>query len=400
MPLTGFTIAQLLGLSIDHSIMATGGSSSSPLPINAERIFSNNQNDSNRNKQRRSQSIVIQKLLRNARRLEDGANDDGGNDAAAEENMEAFLMDYSIKFMKCLPDQVLTDADYNDHFGVVIFRMCPANQCSNDNGCKSGYADFAIDVGTYVNAFFEDQQDNMNWDDNFDGEGFGQCNQYNVGDDDGGDIDYYIGPGCTEDGLGVKMGLYEDKYCYQESETSFETISNGWSLPYNDGGLVSTKCIDCTEDDGALRDLCLDMYDYAQHRCESNIEYTHYYYDTNFEIYRYGKDETGCTSIDVMQNPRSKFSNGVIWTDAVLVVILLIGSVVGFYYYSIWWKKQKEDLEKIDDDEDDSQYRLDGDDDDDDYSGVSGSRPNDSSAVNESTNSPVSPIAAEQGTLA
>jgi len=215
----------------------------------------------------------------------------------------------------------------------------------------------------------------MNWDDKFDGDDFGQCTQYEGENDDANgnnDIAYYIGPGCSEDGTGVKMGVYEDEYCYEESGTSFETISNGWSLPYNDGGLVSTQCTDCTDDDGGIREMCLDLYDYSPHRCEAELEYTHYYYDLNFEMYRYGKDETGCSKIEVIQNPKGKFSSEAVWTDAILVVILLIGTVVASYYYSVWWKDQKENLQKIDD-EDDSQYRLDEDENnsnyDDDFSG-------------------------------
>lgn len=320
----------------------------------------------------------LRKLLAKARRLEDNGEDNGGddnNDGDGEQNneeMEGFLMDYSMKFMECLPEQVLTDADYNDHFGVVIFRLCPANKCSNNNGCSSGYADFAIDVGTYVDYFLEDQADNMNWDDNFDGDEFGQCTEYEAGDDDG-DVAYYIGPGCTSDGLGVKMGVYEDKYCYQESETSFETLSNGWGLPYSDGGLVSTQCIGCTDDDGALKEMCLDLYDYSPYRCEKEFDFQHYYYDTNFEMYRYGQDTTGCTKIDVMRNPRSTFSQETVWTDAILAVMLLFVTLAGFAWYSSWWEEQKLNLEKIDDDDDDSQaYHLDDDDDKSDYSGDGG----------------------------
>jgi hypothetical protein len=330
-----------LGLSITQLLSFVGYSTSTAL------IFDNNNNSNKISHRSLSGSQTsLKKLLAKARRLEDAggddnaANDDQAADEAAEENMEAFLMDYSLKFMKCIPDQALTDADYNTHYGAVIFRLCPSNKCSNSNGCTSGYADFAVDVGTYVDAFLTDQQDNMNWDDNFDGDNMGQCTQYE-GDDDGGDAAYYIGPGCTADGTGVKMGVYEDQYCYEESETSFETISNGWSLPYSDGGLVSTQCTDCTDDDGEIREMCLDLYDYSPYRCEADLEYTHYYYDANFEIYRYGKDSTGCNSIHVMQNPKGGFSSEAVWTDAILVVFLIAATGVGFYYYSEWWTKRK-----------------------------------------------------------
>ena len=291
------------------------------------------------------QGRALKKLLGKARRLDEGGGDDQEaeeDDNVAEADMEALIVDYSLKFMSCIPDEVLTDADYNDHFGVVIFRLCPSNKCSNNNGCSSNYAEFAVDVGTYVDAFLEDQADNMNWDDKFDGGDFGECTEYE-GDDDGNDdaASYYVGPGCTADGTGVKMGVYEDQYCYQESATSFETISNGWSLPYSDGGLVSTQCIDCADDDGAVREMCLDLYDDSPYRCEAEFDFKHYYYNTNFEMYRYGQDTTGCSKINVFLNPRSTFSQEAVWTDAILVIMLLIGTASGFAWYSSWWKKGK-----------------------------------------------------------
>mmetsp|Transcript_8932 Transcript_8932/g.14327 ORF Transcript_8932/g.14327 Transcript_8932/m.14327 type:complete len:381 (-) Transcript_8932:267-1409(-) len=288
----------------------------------------------------------MKKILAKARKLEENNNGD-----ADQAEMEGFLVDYSLKFMKCIPDQVLTDADYNDHFGVVVFRLCPSNSCSDEEGCTSGYADFAVDVGTYVEAFMEDQQDNMNWDDKFDGEMFGQCVEYE--DDDNGETGYYIGPGCTEDGTGVRMAVFEDKYCYQVSETSFETISNGWSLPYTEGGVVSTKCLACMDNDGAVRDMCLDLYDVSPYRCETDFDFDHYYYDNNFEIYRYGKDKTGCTKIEVMQSTKKKAAHGAVWQDLIISVMLLITAAGGFALYTVWWRKQKENLERIDDDDDD-----------------------------------------------
>ena len=286
-------------------------------------------------------SKAMHKLLSKARRLEQDAGDDNaGNQDGGQEgaDMEAFLMDYSMKLMKCVPDQVLTDADYNDHFGVVIFRLCPSNSCSDDTGCSSGFADFAVDVGTYVEAYMEDQQDNMQWDDQFDGEMFGQCVEYE--DDENGATGYYIGPTCTEDGTGVRMAVFEDQYCYQVSETAFESISNGWSLPYTEGGLVSTWCSSCVDNDGQLRDMCLELYENAQYRCESDFSFEHYYYDTNFEMYRYGKDQTGCSKIEVMQATKQSMQ-GAVWQDLIISVMLLITAAGGFALYSVWWRQRK-----------------------------------------------------------
>lgn len=321
----------------------------------------------------------MRKLLGKARRLDEDGDENDGNGADVDEaDMEAFLMDYSMKFMSCIPDQVLTDADYNDHFGVVTFRLCPSNQCSDQSGCKSGYADFAVDLGTYVDAFFEDQADNMNWDDKFDGGEFGECAAWEQENDDGNV--YYVGPGCTEDGTGVKMGVFDDKYCYQESQTSFETISNGWSLPYSDGGLVSTQCNNCIDDDGQIREMCTELYENSPYRCESEFGFKHYYYDVNFEMYRYGQDTTGCTKIEVMSKPRSTFSTEAVWTDAILAVMLLVATGAGWAYYSQWWEKQKENLEKIDDDESQGSgaYHLDEHESDGEYLSGEGEDVNDS----------------------
>jgi len=309
------------------------------------------------------QGRPLRKLLQNARRLDEANgddDDDADNGEVNEADMEAFLMDYSMKFMSCIPDQVLTDADYNDHFGVVIFRLCPSNKCSDDNGCKSGYADFAVDIGTYVDAYLTDQGDNMNWDDQFDGDNFGSCTEFEAQNGDDDNSVYYVGPGCMADGAGLQMSLFEDQYCYQQSTVSFETISNGWSLPYSTGGLVSTQCNDCTDDDGGMREMCLDLYDYSPYRCEAEFNFKHYYYDTNFEMYRYGEDTTGCTKINVMQNPRSTFSQEAVWTDAILAVMLLVVTAAGYAWYSTWWQKQKENLEKIEDDDDSQAYHLEG----------------------------------------
>jgi hypothetical protein len=283
-----------------------------------------------------SSSSVYRKILSKGRRLEDDGNENGGGQQNGAQ-MEAFLMDYSMKFLKCIPDQVLTDADYNEHFGVVIFRLCPSKQCSDDSGCSSGYADFAVDVGTYVQAFMKDQQDNMNWDDKFDGEKFGECVEYE--DDKDGETGYFIGPGCTTDGTGVRMAVFEDKYCYQSSDTSFETISNGWGLPYSDGGLVSTQCTSCVDNVGDMREMCVDLYELSPLRCEGDFDFDHYYYDTNFEMYRYGKDQTGCSKIQVMQASKHAIE-GAVWQDLILSVMLLITAAAGFALYSVWWRKR------------------------------------------------------------
>ena len=286
----------------------------------------------------------VKSVLRNARRLEQNGNNNGQD--MDEEEMEAFLMDYSLKFMKCVQDEQIYDADGALHYGAVIFRLCPSGKCDDSSGCRSGYADFAVDVGTYVAAFMEDQADNMNWDDQFDGDNFGQCTEYLQNDDEDGNegSGAYIAPGCTEDGSGVKMAVFIDQYCsVQATDSAFAQISDGWSLPYSDGGLVSQQCLSCVDynnNEGSLREMCMDLYFEAPYRCEADFDFDHYYYDAVTEIYRYGKDQTGCTPIELMQKHKIALGRAKA-TDLIFAVFLLLISAGGFAYYTIWWRKRE-----------------------------------------------------------
>ena len=93
----------------------------------------------------------------------------------------------------------------------------------------------------------------MNGDDQFDVNCYRDCMQYNVEKNDNNakeeQVQYNIGPGCTKGGTGVKLGLYTDATCTTATSTAFADISNGGTLSYADGGLVSTYCTDCTETD-------------------------------------------------------------------------------------------------------------------------------------------------------
>merc|ERR1719464_2065414 len=127
---------------------------------------------------------------------------------------------------------------------------------------RLGYGEMLVGMSTFVEAYFEDQRENMeeeDGDDNFEVDKFAKCEEYdpdeNADDANQGaweNYQFFVGPTCTEDELGLKLELFTDQYCTQVSETSFETISNGWTLPYSSGGLVSTYCSSCTEydDDG------------------------------------------------------------------------------------------------------------------------------------------------------
>jgi hypothetical protein len=270
-------------------------------------------------------------LLSKARKLEDNGDNN------AEEDEYDFLRNYQLKLVSCVAGEQVRDPETGEYeYNAAIFRLCPEG-CDDDNakGCSSGHGDYIVGLNSFVDAYFEDQRDNMNYDDNFDVSEYVECREYEAENDDGNNngnqYPYYIGPACTEDGLDVKLQVYSDEYCSAVPEdVTFESISNGWSLPYESGGLVSTNCLSCQEyDDGnyELKEMCMNLYEFAG-KCETNMESYHYY----------GKQEGSCDYITSLM-PASKSGGGA--GKAVGWVIFVLVVVGAFSAYVMWWKKKK-----------------------------------------------------------
>jgi hypothetical protein len=256
--------------------------------------------------------------------------EDQDQDQDQNNEMSGQLVDYSAKIVKCIPHKVIKDENGDKSFGVVLFRMCPADQCTGGQnmGCSDDYADFAVALKTYVYAYLQDQVQEMNWDDvNFGQEDFAQCSQYFA--EDGSE--YYVGPACTSDGSGVKFGLFHDSNC-----TSAASDSNV-KLPFSGSGLVDTNCVECAED-GNIKDMCSNLYDAAQYRCETQWSFSHYYYDAVTEIYRYGQDEVGCKFINGYEKRPKRRTE---WGEVFFIFLLVVMSVSGFVMYNRWWKESK-----------------------------------------------------------
>ena len=268
-----------------------------------------------------------------------------------DETVEAELVNYSVKLVGCNPDAIVPDyVNGGSQIGAAIFRFCPKNSCNDEglNGCKEGYAELAVGLYTFVEEFMADKEDNMQWDDdNFKGEDFGQCSQYYPENDDG--HSYYIGPTCTRDHKGVRFALFKDQGCYKEYNTiSFEDISGGWSLPYSDGGLVSTYCNPCSDqdgdggDNGNMKEMCMDLYDASAYKCEAEWEISHYYWDAVTEIYRYGQNSLGCKSVHKLRYGDEV--KGPDWVDIIALSLLVLFSIGGGVVYVLWWKESAYDI--------------------------------------------------------
>jgi hypothetical protein len=277
---------------------------------------------------------AMRNMLSKARKLEDQNNN--GNDQAEEEEY-AFLQNYQLKLVSCNAGEQIRDPETGEYeYNAAVFRLCPGN-CDDESakGCSSGSGDYVVGLSSFVTAYFEDQRDNMYYDDNFKVDEYAECRAYEPEDDDqnqnqNNGYAYYIGPACTDDGKDVKLQLYYDETCSSAPEDiTFEDISNGWSLPYGEGGLVSTSCQSCTEygDNGyELKEMCTELYMNAG-KCETNMESYHYY----------GKQEGSCEYISSLMPAQKSGSAGKTFGWVVFVLVV----VGAFSAYVMWWKKKK-----------------------------------------------------------
>ena len=286
---------------------------------------------------------AVRRLLTGARRL---ADEDGYGDGqvAAEgiQEVESVLMNYQLKLLKCQSQESLGNSDQGmAQYGVAIVRACPQGSCSSrtQGGCTKGHADFAIPLTDFVQAYIQDQQGNMQLDDAVEDSqqiaDFATCGLYTADDEAG--VQYYVGPTCTSNGKDIKFGVFEDEYCLEESAASFQTISDGLTLPYSDGGLMSSQCLSCSQEDGSLKEMCATFYEDAALKCEQ-WDISHYYWDSITLVYRFGKDTSGCKYIDWMDKSPPPFSE---WATIVVLSILVVGSFTGAVYYTRWWKESK-----------------------------------------------------------
>lgn len=279
---------------------------------------------------------AARKLVRSARKLEEG------DDAVEDDN--SFLGYYDVKMVGCKSiENPITNQDGEYEYEAVLLRLCPAaDGCdsTSDMGCKDGYGELMVGVQTFVEAYMqdiaEDQEEDGNGDDAYaDLDKFAKCDEYNPDEnaDDAAqgaweDYSFYVGPTCTEDGMNIKLDLFTDMYCTQTSEITFETISNGWTLPYSEGGLVSSYCSSCTEynDDGEaeIAELCNKVYEESALKCEAEMEYFSYY----------GAVTTGCETIAELFPKGGNGGKIFGWFVFTCVIVGLVG-------YVMWWRKKK-----------------------------------------------------------
>jgi hypothetical protein len=230
-----------------------------------------------------------------------------------------FLTGYDLVFLKCQAGVSTTKEDGTIEKSAVIFRLCPVGEaCATKQSmsCTSGYGDFMTGLTTFAHVFMDTyhrgygeanhQHTGINWAD------YGECRQFDASEyDEGGiyagggavdeDVQYFIGPACTNDGTSIRLALFTDEDCTVESDgLSFRDIT-GDDLLYESGGIAGVgQCqwYNCGYNESGemeLHDSCVKNLEYTIAKCETYMDGLLTY--AKEQGISYTKDESGCPTI-------------------------------------------------------------------------------------------------------
>lgn len=233
---------------------------------------------------------------------------------------------------------------------LARFRLCPTDSCSNERsvGCSSKFGDYIVDMDTFVEAYLEslkeggdyfcgkvaddcnamcgggnddydcqascyegynaewcqiyngkNNNNNNNGGANFDAEEYAECKEIDLngngnnrrleenGNNNNGNIQYYAGAYCADQGGEIRLGVFTDDTCTSFASNGKNLFKStfGYSLPYSSHSLVSTRCFECTQYDEdqdnndnnrqvELQQVCKNVYAMSG-KCETrmNIDY-------------------------------------------------------------------------------------------------------------------------------
>jgi len=270
--------------------------------------------------------------------------DQNANNQAQEYDETSFLLGYEQVFLKCIPGMEVQNQQGEVEYNAVVYRMCPSGQACSSKGkvCSEGYGDYVVGLQQYVKQFFDqfddDQNNNGQQDDGeaYDFGEYGECREINVenNQDDGEQVQYFMGPACTDSG-DVRMALFTDQYCRPayESDVKLEDLI-GIEMPYSSGGLMDDeecKAYYCavTNDNGEqeLNRFCEELYANSAFKCEEKMEYVS---AVN------GMNTAGCEIVSELM-PASKGGKG----GKIFLIIVLIAAVAGAAAFFVMQHKKK-----------------------------------------------------------
>eukprot|EP00978_Attheya_sp_CCMP212_P020112 scaffold57209_cov52-Attheya_sp.AAC.3 len=255
-----------------------------------------------------------------------------------------FVSGYSIKFQGChhisqWNEYAENEDDVRIHTKrLVRFRLCPSSSCLSQKaaGCTTKYGDYVVDMNAFVAAFLEADAETKEYrceyyngvcenkcadandddgcmascydlyslsycleddaaQDEFAAIDYAACAQFDFGNNNNrdlrrrldGDVYYYIGPYCAEQGGEIHLGLFTDDSCttfsYCGDSCFYDAV--GFELPYSASSLISSDCLPCAEpneggnyedeaDADDVREVCEEIYEVSG-KCETkmNVDY-------------------------------------------------------------------------------------------------------------------------------
>eukprot|EP00587_Corethron_hystrix_P009314 CAMPEP_0113313264 /NCGR_PEP_ID=MMETSP0010_2-20120614/9758_1 /TAXON_ID=216773 ORGANISM="Corethron hystrix, Strain 308" /NCGR_SAMPLE_ID=MMETSP0010_2 /ASSEMBLY_ACC=CAM_ASM_000155 /LENGTH=363 /DNA_ID=CAMNT_0000169243 /DNA_START=166 /DNA_END=1257 /DNA_ORIENTATION=+ /assembly_acc=CAM_ASM_000155 len=256
------------------------------------------------------------------------------DEAEEDEEVAIDLTGYSIVFEKCQYVKyynVGDDENGGDDQGddvlstnkFVIFKLCNSNSCSL--GCNYDYAEYVVDMDTYIQSMIEmknesienmcnsceencqadDQYGNLSDDcqscmnecegyENLEDNGYGDASQFTecMGGNGDDDAAYYTGAYCADDGSKIDIGVFSDENCvYSVSGMNAYEIQ-GYANGFSDhllSAAYSTDCVSCLKEvnddedqaddyEPETSETCQELYD-AAGKCETPTSFAGGYLD-------------------------------------------------------------------------------------------------------------------------
>lgn len=294
---------------------------------------------------------------------------------------------YSIQFQGCHHIQKWNKDAEDDADEVrvatkrlVRFRLVPYNKCAqynpwfDSNGIQQAksflgqvdYGDYIVDMNTFVESYLEAKQEEEDAADDdaaaaddaqeeaIDINEYTQCAAFDfddgADDDNGNDVEYYLGPFCADQGGEIRLQLFSDDTCTTTAKcnggatrgANCYTQVTGIELPYTSESIIKDPCVPCSAkysyldaneaagesvdsdfDFGYARDSCSNLYDVAG-KCEKNMDG--------------GKYNYGCSYIKGIQLGMSRdgYAIGVkraLGADAAMAGLGIACTFIGMYVY-------------------------------------------------------------------
>lgn len=293
-----------------------------------------------------------------------------------------FIADYSIKFLGCHHVQQWNDyADEENDVRImtkrlVRFRLCETESCSNDKsaGCTSKFGDYVADMDVFLESYLQmiqedenvcgdaandcadacggndddcmtscydqyelsycyEQQNNNNG--GFNLEDFAGCQEVNLGGrrrledqqgDDDDDVAYFIGAFCADQGGEIHLGLFTDDTCTTFANNGYSLFKStmGYTLPYSESSLVTTRCLSCSQQDGdgnnEVSETCTNTYELSG-KCETrmNVDYPNESSCNYIEGIKIIREDGVIRTTAVKQSKAAAIGIGLFCTAAVLL---------------------------------------------------------------------------------